>query len=98
MAVTIRTANADDKEACIELLLDLIDATGEWLSKAAGETFDGLLDGVRGEVLVADDDGEMLGLASVTYNLAMRYGGEYCQLDVTPTHDQVLVLGKSFID
>ena len=47
----------------------------------AGEVFDRLLDGVRGQVLVAEDDGELLGLASVTFNLAMRYGGEYCQLE-----------------
>ena len=43
--------------------------------------FDRLLDGERGLVLIAEDDGEMLGLASVTFNLAMRYGREYCQLE-----------------
>ncbi len=81
MPLTIRPATANDKEACIELLQDFDDATGEGLSKAAGEVFDALLNGDRGTVLLAEDDGELLGLASVSYNLAMRYGGEYCQIE-----------------
>ena len=81
MAVSIRAAVATDREACIELLQELRAADRGPLSVDAGEVFDRLLDGVRGQVLVAEDDGEMLGLASVTFNLAMRYGGEYCQLE-----------------
>ena len=81
MAVTIRAAVPTDREACIELLQELRAADGGPLSSDAGHVFDQLLAGVRGRVLVAEDDGEMLGLASVTYNLAMRYGGEYCQLE-----------------
>lgn len=81
MAVNIRAANAGDREACIELLQDLSGVTGEWLSSSAGDAFDGLLDGARGQILVAEEDGELLGLASVTYNLAMRFGVEYCQLE-----------------
>ena len=71
----------NDKEACIELLQDLSDTTGEWLSGAAGDAFERLIDAERGQILLAEDDGELLGLASVTYNLAMRFGGEYCQLE-----------------
>ena len=81
MGIVVRAAQTSDKEACIELLQELIAATGESLSADAGDAFDGLLDGVRGRVLVAEEDGQFLGLASLTYNLAMRYGGEYCQLE-----------------
>ena len=81
MTVTIRKAVATDREACIELLQELRAADRGPLSAQAGEVFDQLLDGKRGQVLVAEDDGEMLGLASVTFNLAMRYGREYCQLE-----------------
>lgn len=81
MSVIIRPANAHDREACLELLEDLSDATGGSMSSKAGEIFDLLLDGLRGAVLVAEEDGELLGLASVTFNPAMRYGAEYCQLE-----------------
>ncbi|MEM7363625.1 MAG: GNAT family N-acetyltransferase [Pseudomonadota bacterium] len=77
----IRIANQKDREACVELLLDLIDVTGEHLSRAAREAFDSLLDGQRGQVIVAEDDGELLGMVSLSYNVAMRYGGEYCQVE-----------------
>lgn len=81
MMVKIRAARASDREACLELLEDLSDATGGPMSSDAGEIFDLLLDGARGSVLVAEDEGELLGLASVTFNPAMRYGAEYCQLE-----------------
>jgi GNAT superfamily N-acetyltransferase len=81
MTVVIRMAKATDQEACIELLQELRAADRGPLSADAGDVFERLLDGARGQVLVAEDDGEMLGLASVTFNLAMRYGGEYCQLE-----------------
>jgi GNAT superfamily N-acetyltransferase len=51
------------------------------VNPAAAEVFTALLDGARGEVIVAEEDGRVLGFASVSYNLAMRYGGEYCQLE-----------------
>ena len=40
-----------------------------------------LLDGERGLVLVADEAGALLGSAAVSFNLALRYGGIYCQLE-----------------
>jgi glucosamine-phosphate N-acetyltransferase len=81
MTVQVRNAVATDHQACIELLQELRAADRGPLSVDAGDVFEQLLDGVRGRVLVAEDDGELLGLASVTFNLAMRYGGEYCQLE-----------------
>ncbi len=81
MTVSVRPAVHTDREACIELLQELRAADRGPLSAQAGEVFDQLLDGQRGQVLVAEDDGELLGLASMTFNLAMRYGREYCQLE-----------------
>ena len=43
--------------------------------------FDMLVGQSRGLILVAEQTGEILGMASVSFNLAMRYGGEYCQLE-----------------
>ena len=81
MPVTIRKARPEDKAACLVLLGALADATGSSIAAAAGDVFDTLLDESRGMVLVAEEDGPLLGLASVTFNPAMRYGGEYCQLE-----------------
>lgn len=81
MPVAIRAAAINDKEACIELLQDLSDTTGEWLSGAVGDAFERFIDSESGQILLAEDDGELLGLASATYSLAMRFGGEYCQIE-----------------
>ncbi len=59
----------------------LAQTAGGTIDAAAATAFDSLLGRERGEVLVADVDGGVQGLASVSYNLAMRYGGEYCQLE-----------------
>ena len=78
MPIGIRSANAGDRERCLELLSMLVgDApAGGW-----GATFDTLLTLERGEIHVADEDGTLLGMATVSYNLALRYRGEYCQLE-----------------
>ena len=82
MTITIRNACAADKDRCLALLGALSDATGSSISAGAGEVFELLLEEARGLVLVAEDeDGVLLGLASLTFNPAMRYGGEYCQLE-----------------
>lgn len=51
-------------------------ATGGWRA-----TYARLVGGERGAVLVAEDAGTIVGLVTVSYNLAIRYGGEYCQLE-----------------
>ena len=81
MAISIRPADANDKARCLELLSHLSAATGSTMSPNAGDTFDSLVDKTRGEVLVATENDHILGQAAVSYNLAMRYGGEYCQLE-----------------
>ena len=81
MAITIRSATAADKDACLALLNALSEATGSAMSARAGAVYDDLMTGERGGLLVADEDGLLLGMASISFNIAMRYGGEYCQLE-----------------
>lgn len=78
MPVDIRLARAEDEGRCLELL-SLLQGRPPRTDWAA--VFQELLTRERGQVLVADEDGVLLGSASVTFNLAMRYGGEYCQLE-----------------
>ena len=73
----IRNAVAQDKPRCRQLL-DLLNNSG---SSAGDKVFDDLLDHSRGQVIVAEHEGSVIGMASVSYNVAMRYGGEYCQLE-----------------
>lgn len=81
MTINIRTASEQDRDQCMALLQSLMDFTGGSADADAALTFDSLLTGERGEILVAEEDTQILGMASVSYNLAMRYGGEYCQLE-----------------
>ena len=79
MTVTVRKATPDDKQICLQFLSAL---RGEELQPGWPETYDALLVGDRGTVLVADDDElGVLGSATISFNLAMRYSGEYCQLE-----------------
>lgn len=79
MTVTVRPATPDDKRKCLSFLAAL---RNEVEQPGWSETYDTLMTGDRGTILVADDD-EMgvLGSAAISYNLAMRYSGEYCQLE-----------------
>ena len=78
MTITIRPAVPQDEARCLELLSLL---RNEQPQPAWTTVFRQLLTRERGQILVADEDGALLGSASVTFNLAMRYGGEYCQLE-----------------
>jgi GNAT superfamily N-acetyltransferase len=81
MSVTVRPAQKSEASRCRALLLQLNAATGSTSSGAFEATFDALLTEARGQVLVAEEEGQLLGMATVSYNLALRYGGEYCQLE-----------------
>ncbi len=79
MTVTVRPATLDDKQKCLEFIgaLRREDIRDGW-----AETYDALMVGDRGTVLVADDDEVgVLGMATISFNLAIRYSGEYCQLE-----------------
>ena len=79
MTVTVRPARSQDRQVCLDLIQTL---NGNPATAAWGATFDALITQERGSVLVADDivDG-VLGIATVSYNLAIRFGGEYAQLE-----------------
>jgi GNAT superfamily N-acetyltransferase len=81
MTIDIRDAVEQDQERCAELLGELGAATGSKHDVNLADAFANLLTKARGQIIVADEDGVLLGMATVSYNLAMRYGGEYCQLE-----------------
>lgn len=73
----IRRALTGDRNRCLELLETL----GGQVLPAAADVFEQLLTSERGAVLVAEHDDEIVGMISISFNLAMRYGGEYSQLE-----------------
>ncbi|MEM9621915.1 MAG: GNAT family N-acetyltransferase [Pseudomonadota bacterium] len=86
MSVTLRDAGPDDFALCRELLAELQSATGGAQSDNMAAVFADLVSQQRGRIILAEDstDGaaqaQTLGLAAVSFNRAMRFGGEYCQL------------------
>ena len=81
MSIELRNATPEDKENCLALLRALSSATGSSHSFQLNESFETLLSKERGEITLATEEGNILGMATVSYNVAMRYGGEYCQLE-----------------
>ena len=61
--------------ALIETLTGVAPTSG-WI-----DVFDSHLRHERGAVVVAENDDGILGCATVSYNLTIRYGGEYCELE-----------------
>ena len=80
MTISIRTAEARDEDRCIELLFLAKNASPD-STEAERAVFQRLLEHERGEVFVAVGEDRVVGMATVSYNLAMRYRGEYCQLE-----------------
>ncbi len=78
MSVTVRVAAPADKNRCLELIGML---TGQSADPGWGRAYDELMRGRRGTVLVAVEGQSILGVATLSYNLAVRYSGEYCQLE-----------------
>ncbi len=78
---TIRPARPQDEARVLELLKAL---GGEKLEVTEGvrAAFTDVLDGPRGSIRVVEDDGgKVAGMISFSFNLAMRYGGEYAQIE-----------------
>ena len=87
MAIELRDATEGDQQRCMEMLQELNSAIDSANNSPIGATFTALLTQARGQIIVAEEKSALLGMATVSYNLAMRYGGEYCQLEeliVTP--------------
>ena len=78
--IRVRPATPQDEADVFRLLPQLL---GERIaaSEPARALFRELTDSQRGAVLVADEDGTVLGVISVSYNPAMRYGGLYAQVE-----------------
>ena len=88
MGVDIRLAGVDDYPVCVELLQLLSQATDSASEPFTLETFNQVVANQRAAVLLAQEQGKVLGMASISFNLALRYDGEYCQLEeliVAPT-------------
>ena len=84
--ITIRKATAKDESNVRTLLKSLLSDTlidGETVdqAEAAGNTYRALLTEDRGAVLIAEDESGFLGCITFSYNLAIRYGGEYAQIE-----------------
>jgi len=81
MSVNIRLAKPEDQRRCSELLNVLAKATSEPYEIFDSDTFSNLISNERGSLVIAEENGIILGMASISFNLALRYNGEYCQLE-----------------
>ncbi|MCS5606968.1 MAG: GNAT family N-acetyltransferase [Alphaproteobacteria bacterium] len=81
MTIVLRNAEVSDEARCVELLSELQSDTASSRSRPLGDSFQQLVTKERGEITLAVEGENILGMATVSYNLAMRYGGEYCQLE-----------------
>lgn len=81
MSIKLRNPEPLDKDRCLQLLASLTSATETSIELSIRDSYERLLEKGRGEIVVAVEDETILGMATVSYNLAMRYGGEYCQLE-----------------
>ena len=80
-SVNIRLAKQDDEQRCLELLNVLADTTSDSNKIFNSDTFGKLISNERGSLVIAEENGIILGMASISFNLALRYNGEYCQLE-----------------
>lgn len=76
--VRTRPATAADQSRIYELVTKL---TGVAATEGWDQVFASHLHHERGAMVVAENDDGILGCATVSYNLALRYGGEYCELE-----------------
>ena len=81
MTVIVRLAKSEDQSRCLELLDVLAKVTSDPHEIFDSETFKNLISNERGSLVVAEENKTVLGMASISFNLALRYNGEYCQLE-----------------
>tara|TARA_B100001094_G_scaffold76902_1_gene73251 strand:+ start:154 stop:591 length:438 start_codon:yes stop_codon:yes gene_type:complete len=81
MSVNVRLGKSEDQIRCSELLDVLTEATSEQNKIFDSDTFSKLISNERGCLVIAEENGIVLGMASISFNLALRYNGEYCQLE-----------------
>ena len=81
MSVNVRLGKSEDQIRFSELLDVLTEATSEQNEIFDSDTFSKLISKDRGCLVIAEENGIILGMASISFNLALRYNGEYCQLE-----------------
>ena len=88
MSVNIRLAIPEDEEQCSKLLDVLAKATSDPNNIFDSNTFNEVISNERGGLVIAEEEGKILGMASISFNLALRYNGEYCQLEELVVHQE----------
>ena len=88
MSVNIRLAIPEDEEQCSKLLYVLAEATSDSNNIFDLNTFNEVISNERGSLVIAEEEGKILGMASISFNLALRYNGEYCQLEELVVHQE----------
>lgn len=94
--VRTRPATTSDQTRVFELVEEL---TGEKENSHWEDVYLSHLRGERGAIIVAENDDGILGVATVSYNLTIRYGGEYCELEELIVDDSArgLNLGRILV-
>ncbi|MEC7828541.1 MAG: GNAT family N-acetyltransferase [Actinomycetota bacterium] len=94
--VRTRPATTSDQTRVFELVEEL---TGEKENSQWEDVYLSHLRGERGAIIVAENDDGILGVATVSYNLTIRYGGEYCELEELIVDDSArgLNLGRILV-
>ena len=88
MSINIRLAIPEDEKQCSELLDVLAEATSDPNNIFDSNTFNDVISNERGSLVIAEEEEKILGMASVSFNLALRYNGEYCQLEELVVHEK----------
>ena len=88
MSVNIRLAKPEDQQQCSKLLDVLAEATSDSNKIFDTNTFSEVISNKRGSLVIAEEEGKILGMASISFNLALRYNGEYCQLEELVVHQE----------
>ena len=81
MTMTVRFAELRDRDRCEELLNLLVGNTAASENIFSGQVFETIVVGRYGRVLLACEDELALGMASISFNYALRYDGRYAQLE-----------------
>ena len=81
MTITVRFAELKDRDRCEEFLKLLVGNTAASENIFSGQVFETIVAGRYGRVLLACEDESALGMASISFNYALRYDGRYAQLE-----------------
>ena len=81
MTITVRFAELRDRDRCEELLNLLVGNTAASENIFSGQVFETIVAGRYGRVLLACEDELALGMASISFNYALRYDGRFAQLE-----------------